>query len=297
MKKIKTILVLFGCLLSILQVNIINADEQKKLLIIDDISTWEYDNDKWYKYNNTDYYNYSFSTYVNNNYYGIYKIEKDDGYNLYNNQNQLVSYNGDLVAISSNFNIKLKPYVLAMINNEDLTEINTILNGSFITTDFTINQSVVIDLDNNGIDDIIVNVSNLDEENEQDFFFNLMYIKLNNQEPQVLIKDNVEERDVLATPTYGIKYIITGNNSYDSIIVQDRYFSYTRKTTNTLYEWQNGIYSKTTINNARKNDDKPKTDNKTDYTMYIFYGILLIVFLLGYLVFNIIKKKNDNMDD
>ena len=39
-----------------------------------------------------------------------------------------------------------------------------------------------------------------------------------------------------------------------------------------------------------------KENNKKDYTMYIFSAILLIVVLLGYLVFNIIKRKNNNED-
>lgn len=51
--------------------------------------------------------------------------------------------------------------------------------------------------------------------------------------------------------------------------------------------------SKTTDNN---NPNKNNTDNKRDYTMYIFSGMLLLSFLLGYLIFNKIKKEENNMD-
>lgn len=50
-----------------------------------------------------------------------------------------------------------------------------------------------------------------------------------------------------------------------------------------------------TDNNEQKNNQK---NSASDYTLYIFYAILLILILIGYLLFNKIKKKynQDNED-
>lgn len=48
---------------------------------------------------------------------------------------------------------------------------------------------------------------------------------------------------------------------------------------------------------SSNNDNNPNQKQKKDYTMYIFCGILLIVLLVGYLIFNKIKNKEDAMDD
>lgn len=47
----------------------------------------------------------------------------------------------------------------------------------------------------------------------------------------------------------------------------------------------------------QNNNSNNQGQNSPDYTLYIFCGILLIVMLTAYFIFNKIKKKNDEMDD
>ena len=37
-------------------------------------------------------------------------------------------------------------------------------------------------------------------------------------------------------------------------------------------------------------------ENKKDYTIYIFYGILIVIVIVGYLIYKKIKNKNENFD-
>ena len=48
--------------------------------------------------------------------------------------------------------------------------------------------------------------------------------------------------------------------------------------------------------NDKLDKDNDKDSNKKDYTMYIFYGILLLIILLGYLIFKKIKKNSEKFD-
>lgn len=292
MRKIKKIVVLFVIVL-LLSMNVVEAETQDKIMIIDNISTWKYYDNKWY--NIDDYSDGKFSVYINNDYYGMYIIKKTDEYNLYDNENKLVSYNGSLLAISSNFDIKPKSYILQKINDEDIIDINNMLHSSFKYNDFLVKEHVIVDLNNNGEEDIIINVSNLDAENEQETYLNFIYIKLDNGEIQVLKKDIVEAKDALNAPRYNIKYVIDNNNTYNSIIIHKRYFSYAGEAKNILYESHNGIYNETIVYDIKKDSDNSST-NKKDYTLYIFCGILLIVFLLGYLIFNKVKNNGNKMD-
>lgn len=43
-------------------------------------------------------------------------------------------------------------------------------------------------------------------------------------------------------------------------------------------------------------DNEIEKNNKNDYTMYIFCGILILLILLGYFIFQKIKKKNESFD-
>ena len=53
------------------------------------------------------------------------------------------------------------------------------------------------------------------------------------------------------------------------------------------------ISPSSSTNNGNSREQEPK---KKDYTMYIFSGILLVVALIGYLIYKIIKNKGNNMD-
>ena len=276
--------------------NIIYASEENndKYLIIDNISVWKYKDNTWYNTsipNNDNYY----LTYIDNKYLGMHKIKGQSKYILYDNNNNIVQYSGELFAYSNNFNIKNETFIIDEISDEKLKEVNSILDMNLNKNDLSINEWVSIDLDNNGAEDEIISVSNLDALDEQSKYFNLVYIILNNGNKQILINENIEERDVLNAPIYKIKYIFSIDSNYDNLILEEGYFSNVDSTKNILLENNNGLYNKVTIETEQKNTEK--IDNKTDYTLYIVLAIILLIFMLGYFIFNIIKNREDVMDD
>ena len=71
-------------------------------------------------------------------------------------------------------------------------------------------------------------------------------------------------------------------------------WNFDRNSTGTI----NLKFAKKDVSNENKETEpKRSTIKSNDYTMYIFAGILLIVMLTAYFIFNNLKNKNDEMDD
>ena len=68
--------------------------------------------------------------------------------------------------------------------------------------------------------------------------------------------------------------------------------NYKNKSINIIYQNGNKEDETTISNNENASNTK-----KTDYGMFIFAGIMLIIVLIIYGIFNFIKNKNDEMDD
>ena len=273
-----------------------DATSNDKLLIIDNISIWNYKDNTWYK-KDTLVNNGYFLVYIDNKYYGMYKVKGIKDFILYDNDNNIVPYEGELFAHTNNFEIKNRSFKIETVSEDIINEINSISGVLLKESDLSINEYIKIDLDNNGIYDEIINVSNLDALDEQTKYFNLAFIKLNNSEKQIIINDEVQPKDLLNAPIYNVKYIFNNNdNKYDSIILEEGYFSNVDETKNLLLESNNGFYNKVIIE-KEQNDSNQIIEDKEDYTLYIVLAIILVIFLLSYFIFKKIKNREDVMDD
>ena len=297
-KKNKIKYLLIALILSFSFVSSVKAvsNNNDKILLIDDISTWAYIDGSWYNTTFEDG-NNSYRVYTDNKYLGTYKIKKSSEFTLYDNSGKNISYSGDLFAYSDSLDIRVRSYTKGKIVDSNLSEINTILNSSFKKSDFSVNERIVIDLDNNGVNDEIINVSNLDAQTEQSKYFDLMYININNKNRQVLINKNVIPANVLIEPIYQIKYILKVDEKYNGIIVEEGYFSEAGKTNNLLYTNTDGTYKKISMQTIANNGDNTTTNRTDDYSMYILAGVLLIIMLIAYAIISIVKNRDDDMDD
>ena len=82
------------------------------------------------------------------------------------------------------------------------------------------------------------------------------------------------------------------NNTYIWILTKD-----SKKAINLVIG--EGIESASPTNSVTtttKNNNSFLTNNKKDYTLIIFCGILLVLTLIGYLIYMVIKKNENNMD-
>ena len=214
------------------------------MLVIDNISNWGYVDGRWRTLDIDEIEDNEFVVYVNHQYYGNYNLKYGTIWNLFDDNNSYVEYYGDLIAYSNDFNVVIPSYAVTNVTGVEISEITTILGHGFNSSTLSTNEVVNIDLDSNGIVDKIVNVSNLDSLEEEQYYFNLCYVVLNN-EIQILINENVDEKMLLLYPKYNIEYILSfSNNEYYSFIMQEGYFSEVDSTKNNLYAFSNNKYTK-----------------------------------------------------
>lgn len=214
-----------------------NSNIPKKIdyLVVDNTDLFSYVNNNWQRLHNYENLSEKFTVYVNKEYFGEYYLEYIKDWNILDEDRKFHNYEGNILAYTNGINVKLRKYNIENITVEDKQEIATILASDITDINFSIDEKVMIDLDNNGIMDKIINVSNLDSLDER-MYFNLLYVVING-EVDVLIKDIVALNDLLIKPVYNINYILGINNDiYDSILVREGYFSNNGETKNIIFQ-------------------------------------------------------------
>jgi hypothetical protein len=219
-----------------------NQSTKREFIVIDDISNIEYQNQKYITTIQSSINGEKLNTYVDNNYYGLYTLEYGNNWNLYDNGNY-VNYSGSLLAYSESLNLKLKKFSKGTIGETEKEEIINILGYQYLT-ELSNNEMVNIDLDNNGVMDKIVNVSNIDSFTEGvDEYFSIIYIVLNGEE-KIILNSKIDVKDLYHAPLYNINYIWNMNNSsYDTLVFQKGFFSEVGDTVNVLFDYVENDYT------------------------------------------------------
>ena len=191
------------------------SESEKKYLVIGNYSNLLY---KDGSFSNTSRFEIErldkLKTYVNDKFYGSYKLKYISNWNLIDNNNEFVNYNGSLLAYSENFNIKVRNYKTREINEKDKLFLMNTYNLNTLSN-LTTNEAVDIDLDNNGVIDEIICLSSLEPSNNEKNYYNIIVINLNGEKTTI-----IEEREKDAKDVYSLYGIINvENEKNDSIIL------------------------------------------------------------------------------
>lgn len=239
------LLVFFIIVLALFKNNANTDDTNKKnekeysYLVINNESIWGY-NDNWIKSNRWVINNTSLETYIDNVYSGFYTYKMGNVWNLFNGDNY-VSYDGLLIGFTKNLGI-LRNINRSDLNGNDLNNINSILNIGVGIDDILYYDKVNIDLDNNGVIDSIVYVTNITDESLSNYF-SLLYVVLNG-DVLVLKNDKINDSNYYEVPIYKIKSVINiDNKNIDNIIIEKGFYSDVNKTGNIMYEYSNNKYT------------------------------------------------------
>ena len=136
--------------------------KDKSIILVGDKTYWEYKNKEFtnIKSNISSLYWKDYVVYIDNEKFGTYKLWHDDKWYLYNKNNEAVSYDGNFLAISSNYNIKPVDYTVHSVSKDKY--INKVLSNYNINTDnFTVKNKIDIDIDNDNKKDSIYLISNV----------------------------------------------------------------------------------------------------------------------------------------
>lgn len=195
-----------------------NTSTKTRYLVLNNIANLKFTS-SWFVANTEEIENSSnrFKVYANNSYLGEYKLKYGNVWNLFDNNNNFVSYNGNMLAYSNNANINLKKYSVSTLTDDDkklLKDNYNISNFDYLYTNEVINY----DFDNNGILDKIICLSNIGNDlNEMANFYSIVVVILNNNK-MVVINENNENSSL--NKVYSVLTYFTMDGNIDYLVLK-----------------------------------------------------------------------------
>ncbi len=225
------------------------VEDKYDYLVIGDYSLWSYNKEKdtWSKRSDFNVDNKKFDIFINNNYFGNYYLKFVKSWNIFDENDNYVDYDGNLIAHTQNIDVAIKNYEITEIDSQEKKEILNIIGDDVDLDNLDVNEKIVVDLDNNGVNDKIVNVSNIHYTNDdvsRNNIFNLIYVVING-DVNILINEKIKEKDMLIAPSYNVNYLLNINNEKTaSIIITEGFFSEAGDTANLLFQFKDNKYKK-----------------------------------------------------
>ena len=119
--------------------------------------------------------------------------------------------------------------------------LNDILSKSYTIDDFTYQEKVSVDLNNDGINDYIIVANNFDIEGANNYF-SIIYTVINGVN-NIILNKNIEVEKVHYEPSYAIYAIFNIDGAKGSnIIFRRTYYSMVRNTGYSMYQNNDGKY-------------------------------------------------------
>lgn len=145
----------------------IKQDNYSSTIIVGDTSIWEYNKKNWVNIRgNTsiEKLNWSkFHVFSNNEKIGTYSLWHDDKWYVFDDNRNALKIDGNLLAISSNFDVKVLPFSVDNISNQDMKYVYSVLRDNNLSVDnkFTSLGNVKVDFDGDGVIENFYVISNV----------------------------------------------------------------------------------------------------------------------------------------
>lgn len=188
-------------------------NNEKRYIVIDNFARLSFSNNSWSNVSTSEIESYDkYKVFIDNKSFGNYKLEYGTTWNLFNDSNDYIDYEGSLFAYSDNIDITLDNVEKRTLSDDD----KKIISEYFNYTDYNnliTNDVIITDIDNNGVNDEIICVSNIgiDKENMSNYY-NLIFIKLNDEIIEIL-NQNKSNSDIMKSPVYNLSTLFELNRN------------------------------------------------------------------------------------
>ncbi len=221
-------------------------------MIIGNSTVWKYKDNKWMESNLNKLKRLSFKeAYVYNGYNQIlenaYLNLTKDGLEIYSKNYENIEMNSNVLSVIGPKKVKVGNLeMMDTITEYDEQYINDVLNKYSI--DISINNMLtyknVIDINNDGNEDYLFNISNFYTEGEKDVAFSIIFCVINNN-IKIVDKVIVDVNKELSEKAIYLTNIIDYNedNIYEIIVNKTRYGDI-RNDCHAMYKYVNGKYEK-----------------------------------------------------
>ena len=216
-------------------------------IIVGNSSVWDYSNKNWMNLrSNTsiDKLNWNkFLVYKNNEKVGEYSLWHDDKWYVFDDDRNSVKLDGDLLAISANFDVKVLPFQLEQLNNEDMKYVYSVLKKNNLSLDnkFTSIGKVRVDFDN---DKEVENFYVMSNVFATDFTPNMIFsivFMIKDNSIYYIYNDISENRSYNGCKPYFNSFIdVNNDNQYEFILSCGRFGS--NDQIDMLYEFEENAF-------------------------------------------------------
>ena len=216
--------------------------KDNEYLVVDNTSIWLFSNGNWVSVNKKAVDNKKMIIYVDNNKIGSYYLKSGNVWNLFDDNSKFVNYDGALLAHSDNMKINIKSLTEIEIDSSVINDISKILNKEVDFDDIAMSVAYETKINNNDFIDKIIYVSNIENDVEKPFYYNVIYADIDGHIIPI-INEEIQIKDLLVSPRYFIDYVIDIDDSdYSNIIINRKFYSNTGNTGNILFSYDNDSY-------------------------------------------------------
>ncbi len=189
-----------------------NKNSEQKYIVVDNFARLSFSNNSWNNVSTAEIESYDkYKVFIDNKPFGSYKLEYGTTWNLFNDTNDYIDYEGSLFAYSDNLDITLSNIEKRTLSDDDKKIISEYFNYNDYNNLIT-NDVIVTDIDNNGVNDEIICVSNIgiDKKNVSSYY-NLIFIKLNDEIIEIL-NQNSSNSKIMQSPVYNLGTVFEFSN-------------------------------------------------------------------------------------
>ena len=216
-------------------------------IIVGNSSVWDYSNKNWVNIRaitSIEKLNWNkFLVYSNNEKVGEYSLWHDDKWYVFDDNKNSIKLDGDLLAISANFDVKVLPANFESLNNEDMKYIYSVLqkNNLNVENKFTSLGKVRVDFDNDGeVENFYVMSNVFPTDFNPNMLFSIVFM-IKNDSIYYIYNDISQNRSFNGCKPYFNSFIDTNNdNVYEFILSCGKFGS--NNQVDMLYEFDENAF-------------------------------------------------------
>lgn len=223
-----------------------SISEQKVVttILLNPNTVFEYSNKKWIKVNDSyinDYNWNEFSIFLDSEYKGKQLVWLDDQWYIFDKNKNAINYTEKFIGVKANYEINVKKFEVISDSQSDYT--NELLSKYNLpaNSELTVNDKVVLDIDNDGADEEIYLISNtFSVDTEPDTIFSNVFMIKNNQ--MYTIYENSESGSAYngCLPYINSILDVDNDNNYEIVLTCSRYSA--QDPINSIYKFENNAF-------------------------------------------------------
>lgn len=234
------LVVFFVVMFSVFGIQNINQEKYVSTIIVGDNTVWRYEKKRWLSYRNKSSLEQlswkNYLVYDNNILKGTYSLWYDDKWYLFDDEKNAISIDGNFLAISSNYDMKVSEFLEEEV--DDYTYVNYVLqeNDLSTTSKFTSIYKVLFDIDGDSTLEEFYLLSNaFPLDFNPDYIFSIVFM-VKNDTIYYIYNDISQNNSFNGCKPYFNSFLDTNNDGvYEFILSCGRYSA--QETVDMLYEF------------------------------------------------------------